>query len=78
VGPRRNYAAIPFLGKWVLILCMLLGRLEIYTVIVLLMPEYWKKLTEKEIPYRGATHRRSSQLLVNNSHPPGLDAHTRP
>jgi trk system potassium uptake protein TrkH len=42
VGPAQNYVAIPFLGKWVLIFCMLLGRLEIYTVIVLLMPAYWK------------------------------------
>jgi trk system potassium uptake protein TrkH len=43
VGPAKNYIAIPFIGKWVLIFCMLLGRLEIYTVIVLLMPEYWRK-----------------------------------
>lgn len=43
VGPVQNYAAIPLLGKWVLIVCMLLGRLEIYTVIVLLVPEYWRK-----------------------------------
>jgi trk system potassium uptake protein TrkH len=43
VGPVRNYFGIPLLGKWVLIFCMLLGRLEIYTVIVLLVPEYWRK-----------------------------------
>jgi trk system potassium uptake protein TrkH len=43
VGPTKNYFAIPFIGKWVLIFCMLLGRLEIYTVIVLLMPAYWRK-----------------------------------
>jgi trk system potassium uptake protein TrkH len=43
VGPAKNYVAIPFIGKWVLIFCMLLGRLEIYTVIVLLIPEYWRK-----------------------------------
>ncbi|MFZ7112865.1 MAG: TrkH family potassium uptake protein [Desulfatiglandales bacterium] len=43
VGPVRNYLAIPLAGKWVLIFCMLLGRLEIYTVIVLLIPEYWRK-----------------------------------
>jgi trk system potassium uptake protein TrkH len=43
VGPTKNYVAIPFIGKWVLIFCMLLGRLEIYTVIVLLIPEYWRK-----------------------------------
>jgi trk system potassium uptake protein TrkH len=43
VGPVDNYAAIPALGKWVLSFCMLLGRLEIYTVLVLLMPEFWRK-----------------------------------
>ncbi len=43
VGPAKNYFAIPLAGKWVLIFCMILGRLEIYTVIVLLMPEYWRK-----------------------------------
>ena len=43
VGPIRNYLEIPEAGKWVLISCMLLGRLEIYTVIVLLVPEYWRK-----------------------------------
>lgn len=43
VGPAKNYLSVPFLGKWVLIFCMLLGRLEIYTVIVLFVPEYWRK-----------------------------------
>lgn len=43
VGPVKNYLTIPLLGKWLLIFCMLLGRLEIYTVIVFLIPEYWKK-----------------------------------
>jgi trk system potassium uptake protein TrkH len=43
VGPVENYAALPELGKWLLIWCMLLGRLEIYTVLILLVPEFWKK-----------------------------------
>jgi trk system potassium uptake protein TrkH len=43
VGPMSNYLMVPLTGKWVLIFCMLLGRLEIYTVIVLLIPEYWRK-----------------------------------
>ena len=43
VGPVKNYLSIPDLGKWVLIFCMLLGRLEIYTVIILLAPAYWRK-----------------------------------
>jgi len=43
VGPMDNYQSIPFLGKWILIFCMLIGRLELYTVIVLLVPEFWRK-----------------------------------
>jgi trk system potassium uptake protein TrkH len=43
VGPVDNFAHIPYLGKWVLIWCMLLGRLEIYTVIILFVPEFWRK-----------------------------------
>lgn len=43
VGPAENYAQIPLLGKWLLAFCMLLGRLEIYTVIILLVPEFWRK-----------------------------------
>ena len=43
VGPAENYYHIPLLGKWILTFCMLLGRLEIYTVIVLFTPEFWKK-----------------------------------
>jgi trk system potassium uptake protein TrkH len=43
VGPAENYAQIPFMGKWLLIWCMLLGRLEIFTVIILVVPEFWRK-----------------------------------
>jgi len=43
VGPVENYAQIPMMGKWLLIWCMLLGRLEIYTVIIFLVPEFWRK-----------------------------------
>lgn len=43
VGPVENYAQIPYLGKWLLIWCMLLGRLEIYTILILLVPEFWRK-----------------------------------
>ncbi len=42
-GPTENYAAIPGAGKWVLIFCMLAGRLEIYTVLIMLAPQFWKK-----------------------------------
>ena len=43
VGPTENFAHLPVLGKWLLAWCMLLGRLEIYTVIILFVPEFWKK-----------------------------------
>ena len=43
VGPVENFAQIPYLGKWLLIWCMLLGRLEIYTLIIFLVPEFYRK-----------------------------------
>ena len=43
VGPMENYLHLPFLGKWLLTLCMLIGRLEIYTVLVFFIPAFWKK-----------------------------------
>jgi trk system potassium uptake protein TrkH len=43
VGPTGNYASIPVMGKWLLSFLMLVGRLEIYTVVILLTPVFWKK-----------------------------------
>ncbi|MEN3005160.1 TrkH family potassium uptake protein [Dehalobacterium formicoaceticum] len=43
VGPSGNFAHIPGAGKWMLCFLMLLGRLEIFTVLVLFLPEVWKK-----------------------------------
>jgi trk system potassium uptake protein TrkH len=43
VGPMENYFAIPTAGKALLTFCMILGRLEIYTVLILLVPAFWKK-----------------------------------
>ena len=43
VGPMENFAALPAAAKWILSVCMLLGRLEIYTVLVLFLPEYWRR-----------------------------------
>jgi trk system potassium uptake protein TrkH len=43
VNASATYSEIPYLGKWVLSFCMLAGRLEIYTVIILLIPEFWKR-----------------------------------
>jgi trk system potassium uptake protein TrkH len=41
VGPTANYAAVPSLGKWLLIFIMLLGRLELYSPLVLLLKRTW-------------------------------------
>jgi trk system potassium uptake protein TrkH len=43
VGPVENYAFIPSLGKWVLSFLMLLGRLELFTVLMLLSPTFWRR-----------------------------------
>ena len=43
VGPAENFAHLSIAAKWILTACMLLGRLEIYTLLVLLIPEFWKK-----------------------------------
>ena len=43
VGPAENYAHLPALSKWVLMVCMVAGRLEFYTLIVILTPDFWKK-----------------------------------
>ena len=43
VGPAANYSSnITAAGKVVLIVCMLVGRLELFTVLVLLTPSFWK------------------------------------
>jgi trk system potassium uptake protein TrkH len=43
VGPAENYAHLPALSKWVLMVCMVAGRLEFYTLLVILTPGFWKK-----------------------------------
>ena len=43
VGATQNYADIPAVGKSILVFCMLLGRLELYTVLIVLLPSTWKK-----------------------------------
>ncbi len=42
VGPTQNFSILPPLAKVVLIICMLAGRLEIYTIVVLLTPAFWR------------------------------------
>ena len=43
VGPTDNYSHIPAFGKWFLSFLMLTGRLEVFTVLVLFTPSFWKK-----------------------------------
>jgi trk system potassium uptake protein TrkH len=42
VGPVENYAFIPDLGKWMLSFLMIMGRLELFTVLVIFSPAFWK------------------------------------
>lgn len=42
VGPAGNFAPLPLAAKWILSAAMLLGRLELFTVLVLLQPEFWR------------------------------------
>ncbi|WFB35420.1 potassium transporter TrkG [Kiritimatiellota bacterium B12222] len=42
LGPTMNYAGIADSGKLILAFCMLLGRLELFTVLVMLSPNFWK------------------------------------
>ncbi|MFH1829230.1 MAG: potassium transporter TrkG [Pseudomonadota bacterium] len=42
-GSMGNYFFMPLAAKGILIACMILGRLEIFTVLVLLTPGFWKK-----------------------------------
>lgn len=43
VGPVDNFAHLPVLSKWILTFLMLLGRLELFTVLILFTPYFWKK-----------------------------------
>ena len=42
IGPNGNYEAIPDLSKWILSIGMLLGRLELFAVLVLFFPSFWR------------------------------------
>jgi trk system potassium uptake protein TrkH len=43
VGALDNFSAFPTAGKWLLSFLMLLGRLELYTVLILFAPAYWRR-----------------------------------
>ncbi len=42
IGPAGNFAAVSAPGKWILCFAMILGRLELLTVMVLLSPVFWR------------------------------------
>ncbi|MDH5410059.1 MAG: TrkH family potassium uptake protein [Alphaproteobacteria bacterium] len=42
IGPAGNFSEVPIAAKWMLSFGMLLGRLELFTILVLLMPSFWR------------------------------------
>jgi trk system potassium uptake protein TrkH len=42
VGPALNYAGLPSAAKVILIICMWLGRLELFTVFMIFSPRFWQ------------------------------------
>lgn len=42
IGPAGNFSSLPDLAKWLLALGMLIGRLELFTVLVLILPRFWQ------------------------------------
>jgi trk system potassium uptake protein TrkH len=42
IGPTGNFASLSDQSKWVLCVTMLLGRLEIFTLLILLTPPFWR------------------------------------
>tara|TARA_R110002050_G_scaffold109799_1_gene221360 strand:- start:93608 stop:95059 length:1452 start_codon:yes stop_codon:yes gene_type:complete len=44
VGPVDNFAHLPGLAKWMLSFLMLIGRLELFTILILFTPYFWRKI----------------------------------
>ncbi len=42
IGPMENFSALPALAKWFLAFLMMLGRLELFTVLILFSPSFWR------------------------------------
>jgi trk system potassium uptake protein TrkH len=43
LGPMGNFSILPDAAKWVLSILMLMGRLELFTVILILSPYFWRR-----------------------------------
>ncbi len=55
VGPTQNFGHLPGLAKLVLIFCMLAGRLELYTIAILLTPCYWEMTRRPKLRWQKRT-----------------------
>ena len=42
IGPNGNFSSLPDISKWILTLGMILGRLELFAILVLFLPSFWK------------------------------------
>lgn len=42
-GPTESFVHMPLVGKWICIFLMMIGRLELFTVLIMFSPEFWKK-----------------------------------
>ena len=42
IGPSGNFSGLPEMSKWILSLGMILGRLELFAIIVLFLPSFWR------------------------------------
>jgi len=43
IGPEGNYSNLNYIAKWILSITMLIGRLEIFTVLVIISYTFWRK-----------------------------------
>lgn len=43
LGPLDNFSNVPAAGKWLLMLLMLMGRLELFTIIIFFTPYFWRR-----------------------------------
>ena len=43
IGPNSNYAGLPDISKWILTIGMILGRLELFAILVIFLPSFWRK-----------------------------------
>ena len=42
-GPTESFADLPTYAKFALSFCMIAGRLEIFTLVMLLLPSFWRR-----------------------------------